>query len=232
VVTVLLLALVLVGWATTRRQSFDLLLFGPGGRPVAVTSAWGNVAVMLSSKPLDATRAWSAITGRTRIQDEEAAAWNAALNTSGPTGGGNTAGPFAPPAPPVAMELARDLGFAVMLDSTDLWESTNPAATRHDRGLVGVAYGQPRPGTDEPFVAQVFFPHWLAACVCALPLALWTWRRRRFRQRFRDGHCPVCGYDLRASPDRCPECGTDATAAATVSAVASVATAGAITSHP
>ena len=40
-------------------------------------------------------------------------------------------------------------------------------------------------------------------------LALWSWTLRRARRvrRMRDGLCPECGYDVRASPEQCPECG-------------------------
>lgn len=55
--------------------------------------------------------------------------------------------------------------------------------------------------------------YWVSAPLWSLagpPLFLMLIRtrgRRRDWIRKSAGHCPSCGYDLRASPDRCPECG-------------------------
>jgi hypothetical protein len=49
----------------------------------------------------------------------------------------------------------------------------------------------------------------LALATGVIPaVGLLRWRRHRRRTRGRPGVCPTCGYDLRATPERCPECAT------------------------
>ena len=56
---------------------------------------------------------------------------------------------------------------------------------------------------------DIFFPHWaLAAVLLALSAGLYLQSKQaRERSLLRRGLCTQCTYDLRASPDRCPECG-------------------------
>ena len=52
-------------------------------------------------------------------------------------------------------------------------------------------------------------PFWFLTLAFALLPARWL--MKRFRTGPRSCNlCPTCGYDLRATPERCPECGTAA----------------------
>ena len=51
-------------------------------------------------------------------------------------------------------------------------------------------------------------PYWFLAGLAALLPIGWVYTRARGRRRSRNGRCAGCGYDLRESPERCPECGT------------------------
>jgi hypothetical protein len=61
-------------------------------------------------------------------------------------------------------------------------------------------------------VYRLYLPLWLPSLAfAALPtlrliVMVRAWRASEV------GRCPACGYDLRATPDRCPECGTVPTA--------------------
>ena len=70
------------------------------------------------------------------------------------------------------------------------------------------------PAASNPARERVLIlPYWLPVLLTAL-LPAWAalhWRRaRRTASRLRGGLCPQCGYDLRATPGRCPECGAAA----------------------
>jgi cytochrome P450 len=87
----------------------------------------------------------------------------------------------------------------------------------YDRGPTEFAFAGARVATglhgvnDSPWRYKPYWateaPLWMLLCLAAIAPLLWISMSVRRRRLARRGLCLRCGYDLRASPTRCPECG-------------------------
>jgi hypothetical protein len=87
-----------------------------------------------------------------------------------------------------------------------------PGAPRIDPGQQSAIRDQWHRRLDAPVVSVAYRN--VAGVLVILPaICCGTWLLRRWRSylRVQHNHCPTCGYDLRSTPDRCPECGAAAT---------------------
>lgn len=123
-----------------------------------------------------------------------------------------------PPAPPGhffdssiwgTVQLKSSAGGVMNLDSFSVYEI--------DRSVFGFGWTSSKSVTSTwwtPPVAPVTaefrclaIPYWFLTTLSGLPLAARGVQEIRAHRRRRRGRCAGCGYDLRATPDRCPECG-------------------------
>ena len=84
-------------------------------------------------------------------------------------------------------------------DGPDQWGFGAP---ERDVSVLGVRYRSGKVLIMD--VRLLSLPFWAPVVAFAILPVVWVIRRRR---RPRPGTCPKCGYDLRATPERCPECG-------------------------
>jgi hypothetical protein len=112
--------------------------------------------------------------------------------------------------PPIQQDWPADRGWR--------WNTSpaQPVAWQHQWRFFGFGYWNTSipgtPGSGGMSMRGLTIPHWFVIAVLGVAPAIagrrlhHRWRRRR---RVRRGLCADCGYDVRASGERCPECGRE-----------------------
>lgn len=88
----------------------------------------------------------------------------------------------------------------------------NPAPPETSFGRrFGFEYSSRPSGTPTKYGAgwntSITLPFWFINAVLGLVVTAAGLRVARLFRASKAGKCPACGYDLRATPDQCPECG-------------------------
>jgi hypothetical protein len=122
--------------------------------------------------------------------------------------------PFkAPPGKLYSIRLESETGTIIVVRATndtameEGWPVRLYVLPRPGPQTFGELWGDWYHGGSPDYLAMIRFPHWVAVLLFSVLPATRLTGFALGRKRFSAGHCRSCGYDLRATPDRCPECG-------------------------
>ena len=102
--------------------------------------------------------------------------------------------------PPAAPQRLPGGWYWHSYDNTPIRYAGGPFANRWGFGLISTEAADVRE-------RGIVLPAWAATVFFALLPAIRLASIIRRRRLMAEGHCLRCGYDLRATPERCPECG-------------------------
>jgi hypothetical protein len=165
-------------------SSGDVLSFfaGTEGKLQAIGSSDGALCLLLTNIPFGHERSWTAYFISSDNEQEG----------------------------PEVMLVALSTSLLTVRPSTPSWLST--VGTPPGYGVLGFSLGKSQRGVvmeiDDSRIVYITLPHWLAVAVFGLTgLSMLVSPSARRARRRSAGLCEQCGYDLRASLERCPECG-------------------------
>ncbi len=94
------------------------------------------------------------------------------------------------------------------------WDEDHHGYPHEDKSVAVVAFPWAGISIDRclngvgGYWSDLILPYWVIVLLAGIPGGTAGWRLWRRRRPALSGVCRSCGYDLRASPGRCPECGT------------------------